>query len=194
VTKHPLMPRNHRGRVYERVGLNIRDFAAVSLEEALDPFSLAGYVKIQVVVPKQIRYLSPITLQKLTRAYGANWSAVTIELPHGERLCIMNPLHTAERMRATLMEEIAHVILGHKCTSILTAGDGLAFREYHAPNEQVAYGVGAAALVPYGALVASLQKGHPAEKIAKNFNVSVDLVIYRIKITMLWKVYQRRAS
>jgi uncharacterized protein DUF955 len=194
VTKRPLVPRNHRGRLYERVGLNIRDFAGVPLEEALDPFSLASYVKIRIVVPRQIRALSPLISRKLTREYGGNWSAVTIELPNGERLCIMNPMHTAERIRATLMEEIAHVILGHKCTNILTAGGGLAFREYHASNEQVAYGVGAAALVPYSALVARLQIGHSPETIARNFNVSVDLVLYRIKITMLWRVYRRKAS
>lgn len=194
MTKRSRMPRNHLGRLYERVGLNIREFAGVSPEEALDPFSLASYVKIRIVEPRQIRNLSPLISQKLTREYSTNWSAVTIELPHGERLCIMNPRHTAERIRATLMEEIAHVILGHKCTNILTAGEGLAFREYHAPNERVAYGVGAAALVPYCSLVASLEMDHAPEKIAKNFKVSVELVLYRIKITMLWKVYQRKAS
>lgn len=188
------MPRNHLGRLYERVGLNIREFAGVSPEKALDPFSLASYVKIRIMEPRQIRNLSPLISRKLTREYGANWSAVTIELPHGERLCIMNPIHTAERIRATLMEEIAHVVLGHKCTNILTAGEGLAFREYNGPNEQVAYGVGAAALVPYSELVGRLQIGQSPEKIARNFNVSIDLVLYRIKITMLWKVYQRKAS
>jgi hypothetical protein len=188
------MPRNHRGRVYERVGLNIRGFAAVSLEEPLDPFSLAEFVKIQVIDPTKVPGLSPLVIAELTGRSSSSWSAVTVGLRDGWQLCILNPTHSAERMRASLMEEIAHVVLGHKMTRIVTSACGVAYREYNALSEEVAYGVGAAALVPYAALVVGLMDGKTAESIAHQYRVSASLVIYRIKITMLWRLYKSKAS
>ncbi len=179
--------------MYERVGLNIRDFAGVSLEERLDPFALAEFVKIQVIEPSDIPALSPLTLGELTGNSRSRWSAATVALPDGWQLCILNPTHNSERMQATLMEEIAHVVLGHKPTRILSGGH-LAFREYNALNEQVAYGVGAAALVPDAALVSGLSNGRTPEMIASRYAVSLPLVIYRIKITMLWSLYRRKAG
>jgi len=190
----PLMPRNRRGRVYERVGLNIRDFAGVSLEEPLDPFSLAEFVKIQVIDPSQVVGLSPWVIAELTSQSSSSWSAVTVELPNRWQLCILNPMHSAERMRASLMEEIAHVVLGHKPTRIVTSACGVAYREYNALNEEVAYGVGAAALVPYAVLVLGLMDGQTPESTAHRYGVSTPLVIYRIKVTMLWHLYKSKAS
>ncbi len=190
----PLMPRNHRGKVYERVGLNIRDFAGVSLEEPLDPFALAEFVKIQVIGPSQIPSLSQVVVAELTGRSSARWSAATVGLPDGWQLCILNPTHTTERMRASLMEEISHVVLGHKPTRILMSASGVAYREYNALNEEVAYGVGAAALVPYTALFVGLMDGQTPEFLAQRYGVSLPLVIYRIKITMLWRRYKSKAA
>src|SRR2546426_1644223 len=97
-------------------------------------------------------------------------------------------------MRASLMEEISHVILGHKPTRILMPEGGVACREYNAPDEEVAYGVGAAALVPYAALFMALRNGEKPESIAASFGVSLPLVLYRIKITHLWPLYRTKAS
>jgi hypothetical protein len=194
VRRVSLMPRNQRGRVYERVGINIRRFAGVSLGEPLDPFGLAEFVKIQVIEPSQIPNLSSQVVAELTGPSSSRWSAATIGLPSGWQLCILNPTHSVERVRASLMEEISHVVLGHQPTRILTSEGGVAYREYNALNEQVAYGVGAAALVPYAALVVGLMDGLTPESIAARYGVSHPLVIYRIKITMLWARYRSKAS
>ena len=193
--KRPLpLPRNYRGRAYERVGLRIRGFAGVSIEGPLDPFSLAEFVKIQVIEPSQVGGLSPLVLAELNGRSSSRWSAVTLGLPDGWQLCILNPTHNSERQRASLMEEITHVVLGHEPTRIVTGEGGIAYRGYNALNEQVAYGVGAAALVPYAALLQGLGDGKKPEKIARQYGVSIPLVLYRIKITMLWTLYLTRAS
>lgn len=192
--KVPLVPRNRRGRVFERVGLKIREFAGVSIEEPLDPFELARFFKIRVIEPSDIRRLPRNVLAELTRRSRSKWSAVTIGLSDHWQLCILNPTHNHERTRATLMEEIAHVLLGHEPTRIVTAPGGVGFREYNRINEQAAYGVGAAALVPYAPLFVGLMDGQTPEKIAKRCEVSPELVIYRIKITMLWRLYRSKCS
>lgn len=192
--KLPLLPRNPRGRAYERVGLKIRDFAGVSISEALDPFALAEFVKIAVIKPSGVADLPREVLAELIGRSRSCWSAVTLPLPDGHQLCIINPTHNVERTRATLMEEIAHVVLGHEPTRIYHGPGGLPCREYKEANEQAAYGVGAASLVPYAALFMGLMDGASAESIAQQYGVSSQLVSYRIKITMLWKLYKSKTA
>ena len=188
------LPHNHRGRLYERAGLRIRDFAGVSVGERLNPFSLAKYVKILVIKPSQVRELSPLAHQELKGHSKTCWSAVTVELPGGWQLCILNTRHNLERQRASLMEEISHVMLGHEPTRLVLGANGIAYREYNEVNEHVAYGVGAAALVPYATLLAWVERGRSPEFIARHYGVSTQLVLYRIKITMLWALYKSKAS
>lgn len=188
------MPRNHRGYGYERVGIRIREFAGISPEEPLDPFSLAEFAKIAVIKPAEVYGLPRSVLTELLGRSRSRWSGVTLGLPGGRQLCILNPTHNIERTRATLMEEIAHVVLGHKPTRISAGIDGLYCREYNPANEQAAYGVGAAALVPYSALFVGVMDGATPESIAKQYGVSPELVCYRIKITMLWDSYKRKAA
>lgn len=189
------LPRNRRGRVFEQLGLRIRDAAGLSPDEPLDPFALAKTTEILVINPSELAGLDPQTLKSLCGAFSAEWSGATIELPNGCRVCVLNPTQTRERARATLMEEIVHLLLRHAPTKIVIGGSGgLSFREYNHLNEEVAYGVGAAALVPYAVLHRSLKRGCSPEVIAQTYGVSPQLVIYRIKITMLWELYRRKAS
>jgi IrrE N-terminal-like domain len=187
------LPRNHRGTVYEKAGLRIRDSAGLSPDEPLDPYVLAKAAGIQVIHPRELVGLDPRLLERLCSTFSAEWSGATTELPDDRRVCILNPEQTRERASATLMEEIVHVRLEHAPTKIVI-GSGLSFREYNHLNEEVAYGVGAAALVPYVTLHRRLRRGSSPEAIAEHFGVSLQLVIYRIKITMLWELYRRKAS
>jgi hypothetical protein len=189
--KVPLLPRNFLGREYETAGLRFREIAGVPLDKPLDPFVLARHFKIQVIEPSHIRALSSEELHLLTERYSENWSGGTIALPDGWQLCILNPTHNAERTKATLMEEVAHIFLGHKPTKITTGLDGLSRRDYEQDKEREAYAIGAAALVPYAALFMGLMARTPVQRIAKRFGVSKELVEYRIKITLLWRFYKR---
>ena len=139
--------------------MGLRDFAGLRRDdEALDPFALAQFAKLWVADFEQIQGLSLETREHLL-GEGANaWSGGTCSrpLPNGWRLVILNPKHGAARNNATLMEEVCHVFLGHKANRLSIVaqnkqGKTIA-RDYNEADEEAAYAVGAAALVPYAAL------------------------------------------
>jgi len=109
-----------------------------------------------------------------------------------------------------LMEEVAHVFLGHQPNRLAIVGGNPTVREgaknpvstsnqtlardYNHNDEEAAYAVGAAALVPYEALRRFVTQGRRADEIAGHFHVSRQLVEYRIKVTHLWNEYKRAST
>jgi len=171
----------------------------------------------------QIKELSPAARAHLLGPAADDWSggACSQPLPNGWRIVILNPLHGSQRNRATLMEEVAHVFLGHKPNRLAAIVDPsspnvgppstqsekigqtvppsklqgrMMARDYNQADEEAAYAVGAAALVPYGALRHQVASGRTAREIARHFRVSHQLAEYRIKVTHLWGEYKRTAA
>lgn len=191
------LPPTNKGRQYEIRALGLRDFAGLkSTDEPLNPFDLARYAKLEVVSFDAIKdLLSPETLEHLLGAGSGKWSggASGIPLPNGRKLIILNPTHSPTRHQATLMEEICHVFLGHKPSRLEIKnhnknGKEIA-RDYNELMEEEAYSVGAAALVPFAALRDFIKAGKNSREIARHFNVSRELVEYRMKVSRLWKLY-----
>ena len=178
----------------------LREFAGLTRDDQrLDPFKLATYARLLVVSFEQIEsMLSKETLAELLGTGKNNWSggAASRKLPNGQKLIILNPTHAKTRHKATLMEEISHVFLGHKPSRLAIEGrdrDGNATaRDYNADIEEEAYATGAAALVPYSGLRKFVENGKTAAEIARHYNVSRALVEYRIKISRLWDTYKDR--
>lgn len=193
------LPPTFKGRWYELRALGLRDFAGLRRdEEALDPFALAQFAKLLVVDFEQIRGLSGETREHLL-GVGANaWSGGTCSqpLPNGWRLVILNPRHGQARNNATLMEEVCHVFLGHKANRLSIVAQNkqgkTVARDYNEEDEEAAYAVGAAALVPYAAIKRFVRAGQSSAEMAKHFNVSRDLVEYRLKVSRLWSEYRER--
>ena len=67
-------------------------------------------------------------------------------------------------------------------------------RDYNAADEEAAYAIGAAVLVPYEALRRLVMEGRAAGEIARRFRVSNQLAEYRIKVTHLWAEYKRASG
>lgn len=113
--------------------------------------------------------------------------------PTEKKLIILNPTHGKNRQNATLMEEICHVFFGHKPSRLSIeskdADGNIRARDYHADIEEQAYSVGAAALVPYTSLKRFTEDGMTSRDIAGHFDVSYQLVEYRMKVSRLWKTY-----
>jgi len=238
---NPLPPSEKR-KQFELRALGLRDFAGVAAEQPLDPFALAQFAKLLVVDFDSIEGLSSESRAHLLGDAANEWSggACSRPLPNGWRLVILNPAHGKQRNRATLMEEVAHVFLGHQPNRLAvisrkptvregaqnpgrnptvregaqnpgrnptvregahnpgrnpTVREGAApnqtlARDYNHDDEEAAYAVGAAALVPYEALRRFVTQGRRASDIARHFRVSRQLVEYRIKVTHLWKEYK----
>ncbi len=198
------MPATEKRKQFELRALGLRDFAGVQSEQALDPFALARFARLLVVDFDRIQGLSPESRAHLLGDAADEWSggACSKPLPNGWRLVILNPAHGPSRNRATLMEEVAHVFLGHRPNRLAAlARNGspgesqsrkMVAREYNHADEEAAYAIGAAALVPYAALRRMVIEGRSGNEIARRFGVSRQLAEYRIKVTHLWPEYKRR--
>ncbi len=108
-----------------------------------------------------------------------------IPLPGGDHLVVYNGFHSETRVRATLMEEFFHLWLGHAPTRIRLHADGAGGRDFDGGKESEAYGSGAAALVPYESLRKMLSAGMDIGAIGRHFNVSDQLVGFRVKVAKL---------
>jgi len=194
-----ILPPTFKGRQYELRAIGLRDFAGLRADdEPLDPFALAHFAKLMVVDFEQIEGLSEETREHLLGAGSTDWSGGTCSrpLPNGWRLVILNPRHGRQRNNATLMEEVCHVFLGHKANRLAIVAQNAqgrtVARDYNEADEEAAYAVGAAALVPFAALRRFVLKGKTSAQIARHFNVSRELVEYRIKVSRLWSEYRLR--
>jgi hypothetical protein len=90
------------------------------------------------------------------------------------------------------MEEIAHVYRNHKPTGIALIAGVLEVREYHEVQEKEAYGIGAATLIPWANLFHLLNSGKTVPDLAEHFDVTPNLIEYRIKITGGYRIYRAR--
>jgi hypothetical protein len=195
----PSLPPTEKRKQYELRALALREFAGVAPDEALDPFALAEFARLLVVDFEQIEGLSDESREHLLGAGTNEWSggACSQPLPNGWRLVILNPAHGAHRNRATLMEEISHVFLGHTANRLAvpvadkkSGSNRVLARDYNKSDEEAAYAIGSAALVPYVALRKLVLDDRSADQIARRFRVSRQLVEYRIKVTHLWSAYK----
>lgn len=195
-----ILPPTRKGRQYEIRAIALRDFAGLKKDdERLNPFELAHYAKLLVVTFEQIQpFLTEQTNQHLLEGGRDKWSggACSQALPDGRKLIVLNPTHNSNRQNATLMEEVCHVFLGHQPSRLAIEnvnkhGKPIA-RDYREDDEEAAYSVGAAALVPYSSLSRLINQGKTSKEIARHFNVSRELVEYRMKISRLWEDYKTK--
>jgi hypothetical protein len=203
-----LLPAAEKRKQFELRALGLREFAGVHEDQPLDPFALASFARLLVVDFNSIEGLSAESRAHLLGAATDEWSggACSRPLPNGWRLVILNPAHGVQRNRATLMEEVSHVFLGHKANRLasLTSNDQttqspgsvsqtprVLARDYNQTDEEAAYAVGAAALVPFAALRRRVFEGQSSREIGRHFRVSRQLAEYRIKVTHLWPEYKR---
>jgi IrrE N-terminal-like domain len=189
------LPPGNKWRQFELKAIGLRDFAQLKLDLPLDPFDLARFANLIVVRFDQLRGLSDSAREHLLGPAAEQWSGGACSLPSGMKLVVLNPNHGRARTNATLMEEICHVFLGHQPNrlSIVTKDERgkVMSRDYRKTDEEEAYGVGAAALVPYSALKRLLLRGKTSGEIASHFRVSRELVEYRMKVTRLWSEFRK---
>jgi hypothetical protein len=185
------LPFSTRSRLWEPKAQKLRALLSLQVEDILDPFDLAPGLTLvdfaDVPIDDDLRsYL-------LDRA-ADHWSAgVYAEaLPDGTYLCILNPMHDLRRRRITLMEEISHIFLRHKPTTVRDIGGGLSSRDYLQSQEHEAYGVGAAAIMPWASFFHELNDGMTVGEIAAKYGVSTALVTYRISITGATSLHRSR--
>lgn len=193
------LPPTFKGRQFEIRAMGLREFAGLRRDdEPLDPFELAYFAKLMVINFDEIEGLSEETREHLLGVGTNDWSGGTSSrpLPNGWRLVVLNPKHGRARNNATLMEEVCHVFLGHKANRLSIIAQNkqgkTVARDHNEADEEAAYAVGAASLVPFAGLRRLLKRGKSSIEIARHFKVSRELVEYRLKVCRLWAEYRER--
>lgn len=179
-----VLPPNPTRWAHEHNGLDLRADLSIPLEQRLDhldAFELLDDV-IGVIAHTELE-LAPGVGGHFSGARAARWSGMCVPCPEGN-LVVFNAAHPATRIRATLMEEFFHLRLGHPPTLVRISG-GHGKRDFDPGKEGDAYGSGAAALVPYRALRTMLEDGTSIAKIAQHFQVSEQLVEFRMRVSKL---------
>lgn len=143
---------------------------------------------VEILKLRQTAYLDENTVRKLSTEACDEWSAMSVPLDtaHERWAVLLNDCHTVERQRVTVLEEIWHILLGHKLTKIAKIAEAYG-RTYDKTEEHDAYYLASATLLPRGAIVKAVSRKQSSNDIAKYFGTSPELVDYRIKRLGLWR-------
>lgn len=143
---------------------------------------------VEVIKLTQTNCLDAATIKRLRTEACDEWSAMSVPLngDQDEWAVLLNDCHTIERQRVTLLEEMWHILLGHKLVKIAKVA-GAYGRTYDTSEEHDAYYLASATLLPRGAISKAVAKGETSDDIAERFGTSRELAEYRIKRLGLWR-------
>jgi Zn-dependent peptidase ImmA (M78 family) len=188
-----LFPPNPKQWGNERHGLALREQLGIKLEARL-PVRQAFEQLLPAVVlrPHGSLLCAQCVIASFRTDLNRTWSAFAAPHEDGSVEVVYNDNHDPRRRRATLMEEFFHLRLGHRPSCIRLYADQL--RTHDKVTEKEAYDSGAAALIPYRSLRDLVEAGVAVEEIADLFDVSTDLVLFRAKLTKLYRLLPRSAA
>lgn len=190
----PFLPFSKRSKRWEPLAAQLRRMVPRPDQDALafNPWKLAPAVGL-VVIECSFQGLDPEEQSYLSNHASGDWSGGVFAqtLPDGSRVCMLNPTHPQRRNKITLIEEICHCFLGHAPTKLVAKGHGRV-RDYERAQEEEAFGIGAAVLLPWTLLFGRINTGRPVEELAEEFEVSQELIRYRIKISGAANLYKLR--
>ena len=164
----------------EREAAAVRWRLGLTPYDRLDPYALASHMNARVLAPED--FVDDVLARRLRHVA---WDGTSFRLP-GEPgiVVVLNPARPPARRTATLLEELAHVLLDHRPTR-LTGGE----RTYDAAQEREAFAFGAALLLPRELLAAEVRARRRAADVARRHRCSEALVLYRLRRVGLGRRY-----
>lgn len=143
---------------------------------------------VQIIRLTQTNCLDRSIVRRLSTEACSEWSAMSVPLDDYQNLwaVLLNDCHVVERQRVTVLEEVWHILLGHKLTKIAKIAEAYG-RTFDQVEEHDAYYLASATLLPRLAMAKAVAKRMASDQIAKNFGTSPELVDYRIKRLGLWR-------
>ncbi|MEO1530081.1 MAG: ImmA/IrrE family metallo-endopeptidase [Planctomycetota bacterium] len=172
----------------ETHGINLRLSFDVASDSVLRPLDLEVPNTTLLHGRSEIEaYVDADFCEKLFGPLRTKWSGMTVPCD-GHFVVLLNGSHSPRRNAVTLMEEYFHILLNHKPTVIKVCElTGILIREFDRSKEDEAYSSAAASLVPYRKLKSLVTKGHRVQQIADFFEVSSDLIQFRLKTCKLYR-------
>lgn len=174
-----------------------REAAAVRWRLGLGPLDRLDPLELAAAVPARVFHPEDFGDELLTlRLRRVPWDGLSFTIPGDETLIVvLNPDRPATRRTATLLEELAHALLGHRPSRLEREQEtGVLRRSYDAGQEREAFELGAALLLPRELLAAELRARRPVAAIARRHGCSEALVLFRIRRLGLSRRYDAYAS
>jgi transcriptional regulator with XRE-family HTH domain len=173
----------------ERAAEQFRKDLGLRDDQALDSLKL-DVDGVELIRLTESDCIDRPTLRRLSTDSCDEWSAMSVPLNEAQDqwAVLLNDCHAVERQRVTLLEEVWHILLGHKLVKIAKVADAYG-RTYDTSEEHDAYYLASATLLPRSAVIKAVEKRETSIDIAKRFGTSPELVEYRIKRLGLWRDY-----
>ena len=112
-----------------------------------------------------------------------NWSAIAVS-NNGHDAIIYNPRHSFGRQSSDITHELSHILAGYKPSTVILSADGsLAFRSFDRQQEDEANWLCGTLLLPRPILLHILRSGMHQEEACRYYQVSNDLLTYRLNVT-----------
>lgn len=186
------LPFTRAGKTTEQIAIKVKRHFGLGPYAGVDPWELLPSLPARLI---GLEYFPPDIRSILTGRGRSAWSAIGYgKSPvDGKELILLNSAHHEHRQRASLMEEVVHIVLDHPKVLLQFDGTGSWRRPFEKEIEDEAYNVGAACIIPYKPLFEAVKyEGLPATAIAERYVVSVGYVEFRIKRAGLYRVYQKQ--
>lgn len=167
----------------ERRAAEYRKQFGLRTDEPLSGFDLSEHLSVNVVKASDVEGVSKDDLMQLTVTDARGWSAFTIS--NGvKNLIVYNCSQSPPRVNSVVMHELSHIILGHQfSTPSYVEGEVMLHGNYSKQDEAEADWLGATLLLPRPALLKILSDGLDSEQSKKYFNVSAQMLEYRMRMT-----------
>jgi hypothetical protein len=192
------LPFTPNGKATELLAIDVKRRVGIPPDAAVDPLAILPRVPARLVEPRELWERCPRVARVLFVDEVDCWSGIGYgESPaDGVSMILLNPLHALTRRRATLMEEIVHIVRIHpKSTIVIGSGPVAPTRSYDRDREDEAFTVGAACLLPYPELFRAIRDSHETgQSIAERFGVSLQYVEFRIKRAGLARIYNKHSG
>ena len=177
----------------ERIAASVRVELGLAKIDVLDPWRMAAHREILVRGADELNLAAEHADQLMVIDPDA-WSGMTLA-ERDTKLIVLNPMHSRARQCATLMHELAHIVLDHAPASAVASASGLVLlSDYTDDQESEADWLGAALLLPEAALLHHRAAGKSSAQIAQMFGVSLDLCNWRCRMTGVEKRLSYRRS
>jgi Zn-dependent peptidase ImmA (M78 family) len=169
--------------------------AAIRRSIGLDQLTVLDPSLVVDLLDAQVFHLSDLIVDDhvaLRRARRVGFDGAASSHPETRQAVILINCGKPRRRRmATLMEELAHLLLDHEPSRIaLDPGLGLIKRSFDRDQEHEAYDLGSALLLPKERIQRDVKElGLLAGEIADEHGCSEQLVVYRIRRLRLWNRY-----
>lgn len=176
----------------ERAAVTRREALGLRPVDRFDPYRLLANLGLEVWRPEDVPGIPPEALHQLTVRDPESWSAVTLHV--GDKpLIIVNSAHVPTRQRNSLTHELAHLILNHGPGRIDVSKEGhLLLNSFDKEQEDEATWFAGVLLVPREGLQRMFRTTQDVEELAEHFDVSHDLLRWRLRMTGV-AIQSRRA-